>query len=664
MASGSSMPFSSLHPVPTGGRKPKSLGEFIARVQSERGFRNVTEESLKEEVENKKNGEAEVKEEDTAMSDGDDDNDEEPPDAGAARMEVLRNIESWNTSVAQNAAFMTLNFISLLLSKESPAQAGVTLSQALRDWTGIGTLGIAKREDNEEQKQRDSERAKDNRDVSLGWALLDIETTKGSADKAASHLSKEVEREAKYWDEVLAVHQAGWSMCRLPAERHTLGVRFGFSEASPEFRNSSLAPLRRGDDGTALLQHGRVGAGSQRLSITVSRSGETTGRLAIGSSVPDSALLPDRVLEARNTIFAQELWHELHREAHSLASYGVRANNDSINFNPTSGPSLTLELETLDDSAPTVSASADNVLAEATHLGLHILLSHAHRLNELQRLRPTPPHQRRNQAQNQYHLFRPIIAKILYDRSVEQVTSFAGDLTRVLRRAGVHAASFTLNTPQFPTAELKNTSGGASNRPNASQALTSMLTSPADFQVELTLTPTSRLQIRGRTFLLPLTTTQFQLQLLPSLAEPTDAEPAPSTLQVSYPPSRESYPNFSSVQLYLASAAAHALTDFAMSFIPLPPSQPSEPARAEWTKSVRGTAIRDIDTETREIRFDILNNDPESRLTLQIGAAWRAGDKPLVKRWAWPAVGENAGKSATQPHVSDIVAAVVQSKEI
>lgn len=136
---------------------------------------------------------------------------------------------------------MTLDFISLLLSKESPAQAGVTLSQQLRDWTGIGTLGIAKREDNEEQKQRDAEKAKDNRDVSLGWALLDIEKTKESADKAATHLSKEVEREAKYWSEVLSVHQAGWSMCRLPAERHTLGVRFGFSEGKrprpiPEYR--------------------------------------------------------------------------------------------------------------------------------------------------------------------------------------------------------------------------------------------------------------------------------------------------------------------------------------------------------------------------------------------------------------------------------------------
>ncbi|GJC97119.1 RNA polymerase II mediator complex component SRB4 [Colletotrichum higginsianum] len=101
-----------------------------------------------------------------------------------------------------------------------------------------------------------------------------------------------------------------------------------------------------------------------------------------------------------------------------------------------------------------------------------------------------------------------------------------------------------------------------------------------------------------------------------------------------------------------------------MSFIPSPSSEPSDPALAEWTKSVRGTAIRDIDTETREVRFDILGNGPQGRPTLQIGAAWRAGDKPLIKRWAWPAVGEDAGKSATQPHIGDIVAAVVQSKEI
>ncbi|OLN85716.1 Mediator of RNA polymerase II transcription subunit 17 [Colletotrichum chlorophyti] len=653
MASGTSMPFSSLQPVPSGGRKPKSLGEFIARVQAERGFRNVTEDSLREEIQNRQDGITEFKQEDTVMAD-EDGEEEETPDAGAARMEVLRNID-----VAHNAALMTLDFISLLLSKESPAQAGVTLSQALRDWTGIGTLGIAKREDNDEQKQRDAERAKDNRDVSLGWALIDITKTKESADKAASHLSKEVEREAKYWDDVLAVHQAGWSMCRLPAERHTLGVRFGFSEASPEFRNSSLAPLRRGEDGTALLQHGRVGAGCQRLAVTVSRSGEPTGRLAIAASVPDSALLQDRVLEARNTIFAQELWHELHREAHSLASYGVRVTNSAITFNPSSGPSLTLELETLEDSATTVDELPDNSLAESTHLGLHILLSHAHRLNELQRLRPAPPHMRRHQAQNQYNLLRPIIAKILHDRSIEQATTFAGDLIRILQKVGIKAASFTLSTPPFPTAELKNTSGGSSNRPNASQALTSMLTSAADFQLELTLTPTSRIQIRGRTFLHPLTTTQFQVQLLPNLADAPDSIPPPNSLQASYPPAREPYPDFSSAQLYLTNAAAYALTDYTLALIHSPPSEGPDLTRGGWVKSVRGTSVSDIEADAREIRFDALL-DRDGHPTINVGAAWRAGNEFRIKRWA----SSSTSSGDSPPSIHNIVDSVIQSKEL
>lgn len=40
-----------LRPVPQSDRRPKNLGEFIARVNADRGFRNVTEESLRKEVE-------------------------------------------------------------------------------------------------------------------------------------------------------------------------------------------------------------------------------------------------------------------------------------------------------------------------------------------------------------------------------------------------------------------------------------------------------------------------------------------------------------------------------------------------------------------------------------------------------------------------------------
>lgn len=90
------MPPSSLRPLPVGSRKPKNLSEFIARIQSERGFRNVTEASLREEIKAKADGQAaQGKQEDVHMSGTSEDVDEseEPKDIHAVKAEILRNIE-------------------------------------------------------------------------------------------------------------------------------------------------------------------------------------------------------------------------------------------------------------------------------------------------------------------------------------------------------------------------------------------------------------------------------------------------------------------------------------------------------------------------------------------------------------------------------------------
>lgn len=61
-----------LRPVPQSDRRPKNLGEFIARVNADRGFRNVTEESLRKEMEAEAeaNGILESKEVDMANDEG------------------------------------------------------------------------------------------------------------------------------------------------------------------------------------------------------------------------------------------------------------------------------------------------------------------------------------------------------------------------------------------------------------------------------------------------------------------------------------------------------------------------------------------------------------------------------------------------------------------
>ena len=53
--------------------------------------------------------------------------------------------------------------------------------------------------------------------------------------KSASRLEEEVEKETRYWSQALAVKEKGWSLSRLPREKHTLGVRYGFLEGEALF---------------------------------------------------------------------------------------------------------------------------------------------------------------------------------------------------------------------------------------------------------------------------------------------------------------------------------------------------------------------------------------------------------------------------------------------
>lgn len=133
---------------------------------------------------------------------------------------------------------LTLDSISLLLSKQNPTTASLTLSQPLRDLVGIGTLGADRLEDSNVTQ----EMTNDKLNVATGWTLLEINQTRDSAEDAAKFLQKEMAAEGKYWEDIMKVQSSGWSVCRMPNERHTLGVRFGFSEGKPP--PSDVGPLK------------------------------------------------------------------------------------------------------------------------------------------------------------------------------------------------------------------------------------------------------------------------------------------------------------------------------------------------------------------------------------------------------------------------------------
>lgn len=121
---------------------------------------------------------------------------------------------------------VALDFVSLLLSKDTPVQASLSISAALRDVVSLGTIGSDKlNESRVTPIQRDESKR-----VAKGWKLTSLTDSMDSLLDSATRLEKEVETETKYWEQILAVSDKGWAICRLPQEKHTLGVRFGFAE--------------------------------------------------------------------------------------------------------------------------------------------------------------------------------------------------------------------------------------------------------------------------------------------------------------------------------------------------------------------------------------------------------------------------------------------------
>ena len=66
--------------------------------------------------------------------------------------------------------------------------------------------------------------------ISMGWKLQSLNSTVDSLLRSATRLEQEIEQEATHWKQVLEIQEKGWSISRLPNEKHTLGVRFGFAE--------------------------------------------------------------------------------------------------------------------------------------------------------------------------------------------------------------------------------------------------------------------------------------------------------------------------------------------------------------------------------------------------------------------------------------------------
>jgi mediator of RNA polymerase II transcription subunit 17, fungi type len=597
-----------LQPAPPPSRGPQTVAEFIQRVNAEPGgFRALNQDELRQQIEARRNkGETDVE-----MADAEDAEDE-PSKASellAAREELMRNINA-----AQNTAATTLDFISLLLSKEAPVQAAATLNPDLRNIVGIGTLGATALHAPTALTQS---RVPDSKMVAIGMRLQAVTKAADSLESAAKRLEEEISLETAYWNEVRDASERGWSVFRHPEEPNTMGVKFGFSNAAPDFKTNSIAPMRRAEDGSVRLEHGRMTGISKRLQITVLQGDKIVGQ----SRLPRP--LEDNVKEARDTVFAQELWHELNREGRELQAHDVRIRKDTVTYAEDANKVISFQLVTLDDNdfSNVPESRPYDSEAERIYLTLNILLVNAHRKNELRRSAKSIPGANKGPPPA-YELLYPIIIDRQHDKTIKRCINFFGALCQVLRRAGL-GASVRMTEPPIAG--------------ESTESLANSLLNPTGAEFDLTLTPATALRIAAKASR-PFGT-RFQVLLL----QP-DGSSVSNPLALAYPPASHAdpnshdnlYDNSNKLFQYISNALPRALAWHFKGLV-----SNISPDSSRWAIDAFSKALVDSTTEFG-VRFDcVLVTDGDKVVPeLHVTGDYLDGSKKAHREWTWRAQGD------------------------
>ena len=252
-------------------------------------------------------------------------------------------------------------------------------------------------------------------------------------------------RETTYWDQVLAVKEKGWSLSRLPREKHTLGVRYGFAEAYADFRDRGLAALRRDANGNISLDRGLRSSGNQTLRVRILQQGKPVASSSKRASVEDDSVAKE-ILQARNSIFDEELHHELHREARVLVNQGVRCIGGRVLIPYKKDEQIEIDLVSLEDEDLEAPAG-DSTIPDAIALSLRILLSDAHRQNLHRRSQIPLPLRDTKPPRPIYALLKPVVEHLQHQSHVASLQHFLNNLHKTLSAASL---PFSFNPPTSP----------------------------------------------------------------------------------------------------------------------------------------------------------------------------------------------------------------------
>ncbi|KAF2767623.1 hypothetical protein EJ03DRAFT_365562 [Teratosphaeria nubilosa] len=507
---------------PKSSEEPK-LKDVLGRVAYERGhFRDITEASLQEEIST----------EDalplSSSDDESDDEDEEQAATGPATMEeVIRMRQEMHSLVSTTLSTdvsLLLDTVSLELSKYKPDAARTTLSAVLQQQgIPLGSLGT----DVWQRMPEDTAREEEDEVIAANVRWEGLQESADNLLAAATRLNENVRKETQYWERVLSISEKGWNVCRIPGPQRLLGVTFGFSESAPEFSRRGIAALTTTDDGELTLGRG-FGRKPKALRVVVKRDGKVVGVSRTPETDTDAEgqlTLDQRIRHARDSLFDEELYHEMIREARTVSNFGVRMAKEGIIFipDPTHSDSdssleTVFQLVSLDEDTTSLPAAAhtENPLAQTLALAARLLLSRAHR-EELKKRSEIPPPMSGAPPSERERLpiLRPLMSFLLHRAVLRQTNDYLRRLRSLLTAAGVDSV---VQPARLGLADLKDG--------KTAEALTATLlntwTATATLTVEHVLISPIKLQIHLETTLGSAFGTIFSLSSSPQTIQTFD----------------------------------------------------------------------------------------------------------------------------------------------
>lgn len=352
-----------------------------------------------------------------------------------------------------------------------------------------------------------SEAEKQNaRMASIGWRMKSLDSAADSLLKSASRLEEEVKKETRYWNQALAVKEKGWSLSRLPREKHTLGVRYGFAEgetrtviwysvsvllihihiAYSDFRDRGLAALRRQEDGSLSLDRGFRSMGDRTIRVRLLHEGKPiASSMTVTPKPAMDTSVEVEILNARNSIFDEELHHEIHREARNLVNQGVRCVGTRILIPFELNKQLEIDLVSTEDNSPDNTAEhniGSGRIVQNAILVLRILLSDAHRQNLRSRSKKPPALRESKPPRQLYPILKPIVEYLQHRSHVRTLRDFLAKVRATIEKAGLSIV-IGMTESTYDIASISNTATKSGD--SKAEALVKHLTAPLNSTITI-----------------------------------------------------------------------------------------------------------------------------------------------------------------------------------